>query len=577
MLVIPESEQARAADTRRPTILVVDDSRINLKGVSRMLEGRFDVLTAESGPLALEIAARKPRPDLILLDVMMPEMDGYEVIQRLRANPLTSDIPVIFVTARVNDEDEQRGLSLGAADYITKPLSAAILLARVQNHLKFKQAQDVLRTHNATLESRVMERTETLGAILDSADQLIAMITPEGALMAINRIGAGEFGATPAELAGKNLFDLLPPEFGIAVSDQIAEVVNTGRTSEIDAAKQDRTFHVTVYPVPGHPPRVVVYASDVTDRVAAEVELRKEREQLATSLAHQRELNHKLEDAQNQLLQSEKMASLGQLAAGVAHELNNPIGFVRSNVTTLEGYLKGLFEIIAAYDTKTSAALPPADVADLADIKAQNDFEFIHEDIFQLLSESKDGLTRVQEIVQNLKDFSRVGGAGWGWADLHACIDSTLNIIWNEIKYKCTVVKHYDPTLPQVYCIASQLNQVFMNLLVNAAHAIPEKGEIVISTDHSVDGSVRIRIADNGVGIPEENLQRLFEPFFTTKPIGKGTGLGLSIAYGIIGKHHGNIEVRSVVGQGTTFTVTLPIDKAADADGATAEASGASA
>ena len=577
MLVIPESEQARAADTRRPTILVVDDSRINLKGVSRMLEGRFDVLTAESGPLALEIAARKPRPDLILLDVMMPEMDGYEVIQRLRANPLTSDIPVIFVTARVNDEDEQRGLSLGAADYITKPLSAAILLARVQNHLKFKQAQDVLRTHNATLESRVMERTETLGAILDSADQLIAMITPEGALMAINRIGAGEFGATPAELAGKNLFDLLPPEFGIAVSDQIAEVVNTGRTSEIDAAKQDRTFHVTVYPVPGHPPRVVVYASDVTDRVAAEVELRKEREQLATSLAHQRELNHKLEDAQNQLLQSEKMASLGQLAAGVAHELNNPIGFVRSNVTTLEGYLKGLFEIIAAYDTKTRDALPPADVADLADIKAQNDFEFIHEDIFQLLSESKDGLTRVQEIVQNLKDFSRVGGAGWGWADLHACIDSTLNIIWNEIKYKCTVVKHYDPTLPQVYCIASQLNQVFMNLLVNAAHAIPEKGEIVISTDHSVDGCVRIRIADNGVGIPEENLQRLFEPFFTTKPIGKGTGLGLSIAYGIIGKHHGNIEVSSVVGQGTTFTVTLPIDKAADADGATAEAAGASA
>jgi len=168
----------------------------------------------------------------------------------------------------------------------------------------------------------------------------------------------------------------------------------------------------------------------------------------------------------------------------------------------------------------------------------------------------------VQDIVQNLKDFSRVGGAGWGWADLHACIDSTLNIIWNEIKYKCTVVKHYDPALPQVYCIASQLNQVFMNLLVNAAHAIPEKGEIVIATEHDASGTVRIRVSDTGVGIPEENFARLFEPFFTTKPIGKGTGLGLSIAYGIIGKHHGSIDVASTVGKGTTFTVTLPVEKA---------------
>jgi PAS domain S-box-containing protein len=564
MLATPE-RQKPSVEPGAPTILVVDDSRINLKGVSRMLEGHFNVLTAESGPVALGIAAAHPRPDLILLDVMMPEMDGYEVIQRLRANPVTRDIPVIFVTARVNDEDEQHGLSLGAADYITKPLRAAILLARVRSHLKLKHAQDELRTQNETLESRVMERTETLGAILDSADQLIAMITPDGALMAINRIGAEFFGSTPARLSGQNLFDLLPPEFGIRLADQIAEVLASGRSSEIDAANRGRIFHVTVYPVPGNPPRVVVYANDVTDKVAAEIELRREREQLAKSLAHQRELNRKLEDAQNQLLQSEKMASLGQLAAGVAHELNNPIGFVRSNVTTLEGYLAGIFEILKAYDEKAAAALPEQDAAELASLKKQKDFDFVHEDIFQLLSESKDGLTRVQDIVQNLKDFSRVGGAGWGWADLHACIDSTLNIIWNEIKYKCTVVKNYDPALPQVYCIASQLNQVFMNLLVNAAHAIPEKGEIVITTEHDANGTVRIHVSDDGVGIPEENFAHLFEPFFTTKPIGKGTGLGLSIAYGIIGKHHGSIDVASTVGKGTTFTVTLPVENADEA------------
>ena len=548
------------------TILVVDDSRINLKGVSRMLEGHFRVLTAESGPIALQIAAAEPRPDLILLDVMMPEMDGYEVIQRLQGNEATRDIPVIFVTARVNDEDEQHGLSLGAADYITKPLRPAILLARIRNHLKLKQAQDALRDYNTALESSVAERTATLSAVLDSADQLIVMITLDGAIMAINRIGAEQFGLTPTRLAGCNLFDLLPSEFGIPLADLIAEVMDTGRSAEIDAARDKRIFHVTVYPVPGEPPRVVVYASDVTDKVAADAMLRTEREQLAASLAHQRELNRKLEEAQNQLLQSEKMASLGQLAAGVAHELNNPIGFVRSNVSTLKGYLDSLFGIIQAYDTKAAESMPPEALAALAAIKQREDFDFLHEDIFQLLAESQDGLTRVQDIVQNLKDFSRVGESGFGWADLHACLDSTLNIIWNELKYKCTVVKHYDQTLPQVYCIASQLNQVFMNLLVNAGHAIAEKGEITITTRQTPDGTVQVAISDTGCGIAAEHLPHLFEPFFTTKPIGKGTGLGLSITYGIIGKHKGSIDVSSEVGKGTTFTVNLPVDRSDEAE-----------
>ena len=555
-----------SSGTAMATILAVDDSRINLKGVSRMLEGHFRVLTAESGPVALQIAAAEPRPDLILLDVMMPDMDGYEVIQRLQANEATRDIPVIFVTARVNDEDEQHGLSLGAADYITKPLRPAILLARIRNHLKLKQAQDALRDYNTALESSVAERTATLSAVLDSADQLIVMITLDGAIMAINRIGAEQFGLTPTRLAGCNLFDLLPSEFGIPLADLIAEVMDTGRSAEIDAARDERIFHVTVYPVPGEPPRVVVYASDVTDKVAADAMLRNEREQLAAALAHQRELNRKLEEAQNQLLQSEKMASLGQLAAGVAHELNNPIGFVRSNVTTLKGYLDSLFGIIKAYDTKAAESMPPEALAALAAIKQREDFDFLHEDIFQLLAESQDGLTRVQDIVQNLKDFSRVGESGFGWADLHACLDSTLNIIWNELKYKCTVVKHYDPALPQVYCIASQLNQVFMNLLVNAGHAIAEKGEITITTRQTPDGTVQVAISDTGCGIAAEHLPHLFEPFFTTKPIGKGTGLGLSITYGIIGKHKGSIDVSSEVGKGTTFTVNLPVDRSDEAE-----------
>ena len=337
-------------------------------------------------------------------------------------------------------------------------------------------------------------------------------------------------------------------------------LIPCGQGSEIDAARDKRIFHVTVYPVPGEPPRVVVYASDVTDKVAADAMLRNEREQLAASLAHQRELNRKLEEAQNQLLQSEKMASLGQLAAGVAHELNNPIGFVRSNVSTLKGYLDSLFGIIKAYDTKAAESMPPEALAALAAIKQREDFDFLHEDIFQLLAESQDGLTRVQDIVQNLKDFSRVGESGFGWADLHACLDSTLNIIWNELKYKCTVVKHYDQTLPQVHCIASQLNQVFMNLLVNAGHAIAEKGEITITTRQTPEGTVQVAISDTGCGIAAEHLPHLFEPFFTTKPVGKGTGLGLSISYDIIVKKHGGrFDVTSTPGAGTTFKLWLPI------------------
>ena len=166
-----------------------------------------------------------------------------------------------------------------------------------------------------------------------------------------------------------------------------------------------------------------------------------------------------------------------------------------------------------------------------------------------------------QKIGKDLKDFSRVGEAEWQWADIHQCLDSTLNIVWNELKYKCTVTKQYAAGLPQIRCLPSQLNQVFMNLLLNAAQAIPDKGEITIGTLPAGEDAIQIVIHDSGTGIPAENLQRIFDPFFTTKPIGKGTGLGLSIVWGIVGRHHGKIEASSAVGAGTTFTLTLPVSQ----------------
>lgn len=293
------------------------------------------------------------------------------------------------------------------------------------------------------------------------------------------------------------------------------------------------------------------------DGVITDISERKRQQLLiADTLAQQRILNKRLEEANNQPLQSEKMASIGQLAAGIAHELNNPIGFVHSNLGTLDGYVRDLMAIIDAYAAKSGDDYPHQKEMQL--LREERDFDFVREDIFKLLAESKDGLARVRKIVQDLRTFSRVGEQEWQEADLHEGLDSTLNIVWNELKYKCEVVKDYGD-LPPVYCLISQLNQVFMNLLVNAGHAIAVKGTITIRTRQLDEARVSVEISDTGCGIAPENLNRIFEPFFTTKPVGKGTGLGLSLAYGIIQRHQGTIVVTSEPGHGSTFRVILPI------------------
>ncbi|MES2784640.1 MAG: ATP-binding protein [Pseudomonadota bacterium] len=272
-----------------------------------------------------------------------------------------------------------------------------------------------------------------------------------------------------------------------------------------------------------------------------------------------KQLNSRLSETQDKLMQSEKLASIGQLAAGVAHEINNPIGFIFSNFGTLERYLGELFEMLAAYEeAETFLAHTPA-AERLKAMRERVELDFLKEDIPTLMRESKDGITRVRNIVQNLKDFSRVDTSQeWVIADLHHGLESTLNIVSNEIKYKAEVVKVYGE-VPDITCLPSELNQVFMNLLVNAAHAIQsERGVITIRTGAQGD-QVWVEIEDDGAGIPKENLGRIFDPFFTTKPVGKGTGLGLSLSYGIVKKHFGQIDVFSEVGVGTRFRVTLPV------------------
>lgn len=262
---------------------------------------------------------------------------------------------------------------------------------------------------------------------------------------------------------------------------------------------------------------------------------------------------------EGQLVQSEKLASLGQMAAGIAHEINNPIGFISSNLGTLAQYFCKFQELLEAYKEAESHIGSPQIIEQLRALKERLDLPFIEEEIPLMIRESRDGVGRAAQIVKDLKEFSRVDASPqWQWASLQRGIDSTLNIVANEVKYKADVIKEYQP-LPDIECLPAQLNQVIMNLVVNAAQAIgPERGRITLR--NGVAGEkVWLEISDTGTGITPEVMQKVFDPFFTTKPVGKGTGLGLSLSYGIVQKHRGTISVKSTVGVGTTFRVELPI------------------
>ncbi|MGV6396171.1 ATP-binding protein [Pseudomonas caspiana] len=273
-------------------------------------------------------------------------------------------------------------------------------------------------------------------------------------------------------------------------------------------------------------------------------------------------LQHEIDERkqlENQLVQSEKLASLGQLAAGVAHEINNPIGFISSNLGSLETYFGQLLLMLDAYEGSEATQQSDEVREQLRAMRHRIELDYLKEDVPVLIKETKDGVARVGKIVKDLKNFSRVDtNQEWQWSDLRQEIESTLNIVANEIKYKADVVRDY-ATLPQIECLPSQINQVIMNLVVNAVQAMgAERGTITLRGDTSGD-RIWLEVADNGSGMSLETQQKIFDPFFTTKAIGKGTGLGLSLSYGIVQKHRGTITVSSEQGVGTTFRIELPI------------------
>jgi|GEM_PF-2175295 len=272
-------------------------------------------------------------------------------------------------------------------------------------------------------------------------------------------------------------------------------------------------------------------------------------------------MNQRMQDVQMQLIQSEKLASIGQLAAGVAHEINNPLAYINANLNSLKRYTDYLFRYVEGIESLREMLEGDPDIQQrLAALGQPLDLPFLKQDIVEVIDESRDGMRRVKQIVQELKTFSRMDEAHTAEVDLHECLTGALKMVRHEIKHKADIVEEYGE-LPNVQCVPAQISQVFLNLLINAAQAIRYWGTITVRTGLTGEDWIRVSVSDTGAGISEQDLKHIFDPFFTTKPVGQGTGLGLAVTFNIVDRHGGRIEVESELDKGTTFTIHLPVKR----------------
>lgn len=432
--------------------------------------------------------------------------------------------------------------------WVTQPLNLLIEKTKNDERILKEQAQlqrvvtDQLEKKHEELETlflKVEKGKQEWEITIDHLKDFILLTDPDHRIVRYNKL--------LAEVTGRPHNSLLGYEWSDLLTGAGFQLVNfDGVTGKLIHQPTKRTYDILIYEIRNETifNGYIVSLKDTT-------ELRAAKEELEKSYAE-------LMDAKGQIYQQEKLASLGQLAAGVAHEINNPIAFVTSNLASLEKYVEHLATYItAAHQALVAGGNTPAREA-LAELRENLKIDYILDDSSHLIAESRDGAERVRCIVQNLNTFSRLDLMECTPIDLNEALETTINIALHQITYVATLSKEYGK-IPPLRCFPQQLNQVFLNLLMNAAHAVEEGcGEIAVRTWCEQEEAY-ISIADNGTGIPFEIQPRVFDPFFTTKPVGKGTGLGLSVSYDIVQKHNGNIHLESTPGQGTTFIVRLPL------------------
>ncbi|MDD2742858.1 MAG: ATP-binding protein [Rhodocyclaceae bacterium] len=517
---------------------------------------------------------------IVMANQVAAQTLGYsrETLLGMTITDIESSLPDVFYWEDVRNGqtspiENQEGLYQCSDASMLAVTKSIQLIDKPDGPLLLIQAKEI--ENKRRVEDALEHTLSQLRATLEATGNGILVIDWQGRIASMNRLLSTMWGIPEAMLLARNdagILDLMTSQVDEEASlrASLAAVLSSEDNEAILRLKDGCFFECKSRPqylgerIVGR----VFGFNDITAAKRAEDALRESRDLLEARVsertadlqaanagleatrAEQAKLIKKLEEAHNQLLQSEKMAAIGQLAAGVAHEINNPVGFVNSNLGSLKIYADKLLTVINAYESN--------DPEQIAEARQDADLEFLREDLPSLLKESQDGLSRVTKIVHDLKDFSHVDQAEHQEADLNAALESTLNVVWNELKYKAEVIRELGE-IPHVDCVPAQINQVFMNLLVNAAQAIPQQGKIFVRSG-AENGQVWFEVEDTGSGMSAEVKQRIFEPFFTTKPVGKGTGLGLSISYDIIVKKHGGrMTVTSEPGKGSCFRLWLPL------------------
>ncbi|MBI5017502.1 MAG: response regulator [Deltaproteobacteria bacterium] len=505
---------------------LVEEQGRDLREAKRVLEGVFHALPV--GLLVLRPDGTVARANVAAAAILCRPLAG--VVGRLpRELGAPEEVPCRNVETPDSDVPGLRRTLLWSAE----PLEAA----EVASGGAVVSVVDV--TERAELQKKVSQGKRDIEAIFDSVTEPMASVDRAGMVTRANEAFRQLVKRPWRTFLGQSCSELLTSVGAAPACIPIEQVFELGEQRLAEWRDDDgRILHARVFPV--------LEGSRVNGAVLR-----------LQDVTAERELEHRL-------LQSEKMASIGQLSAGVAHEINNPVGFILSNLNRLAEYSKDIARMdaegLSLAEQVMGGRLDPGEAwRRFGEVRSRLDVDYLVRDTADAVAECRDGADRIRRIVQDLKTFSHPDGADWQYADLAQGLDSTLNIAWNEIKYKCEVVKEYG-ALPAVLCVPQQLNQVFMNLLVNAAQAISDRGVLTLRTWVDPDGSrVFVAVRDTGAGIPEGHLRKIFDPFFTTKPVGKGTGLGLHLALGIVRKHGGEIRVESEPGRGSEFTVILPV------------------